>query len=75
MMTLSDLVLLKDAGVRIDQDDFDEALAYENTHRDFASCHGCCVPTREQHQPSCPRASILTMPDWYEELQRREATR
>jgi hypothetical protein len=70
--TIQDLVLLKDAGVKIDVDTFLEALEYENQHRDINSCRGCAAITGTQHQPSCPRASVLFDSDWYEILRQRE---
>jgi len=74
-MTLPDLVFLKQAGILIDVDVFAEALEYENKHRDFTTCHGCQAVTWEQHKFDCPRSSILAMPDWYREFQRRDASR
>ena len=74
-MTLGDLVFLKQAGIVIDVDVFAEALEYENKHRDFTTCHGCHAVTWQQHKLECPRSSILAMPDWYAEFQRRDANR
>lgn len=68
LITLFDLILLHDAGVEIDAEDFARALHYENKHRDFGSCTGCCAITYTQHQPNCPRASVLFEPDWFERL-------
>jgi hypothetical protein len=70
-MTLSDLVFLKQAGVFIDVDIFANVFEYENKHRDFSTCHGCGAETWQQHRLECPRSSILTMADWYVEIQRR----
>jgi hypothetical protein len=70
--TIQDLVLLRDAGVKIDPDAYLEALGYENLHRDFSSCRGCAAITGTQHQPSCIRASILFCADWYEILRQHE---
>jgi hypothetical protein len=74
-MTLPDLVFLKQAAVLIDVESFAEALEYENKHLDFSACHGCGAVTWEQHKLECPRSSILAMPDWYHEIQRRDASR
>jgi hypothetical protein len=70
-MTLSDLVFLKQAGIFIDVDTFAVAFDYENKHRDFSTCHGCGAVTWQQHKLECPRSSILTMANWYAEVQRR----
>jgi hypothetical protein len=70
-MTLFDLIYLKQSGVFIDVDILADAFDYENKHRDFSSCHGCGALTWEQHKLDCPRCSILVMPDWYAEAQRR----
>jgi hypothetical protein len=69
---IQDLVLLKDAGIKIDADTFLQALEYENVHRDFAACKGCAAIAGTQHQPSCTRASVLFDADWYEILRLRE---
>jgi hypothetical protein len=66
-LTLNDLVFLKDAGLAIDALDFTQVLEFENKHRDFSPWHKCGV-TGAQHDLECPRASILTLPDWYERL-------
>ena len=71
--TVDDLVLLRDAGVQIDADVFRSAYEHENTHRDFVFCQHCGAETFQKHLPDCPRESILAMPDWYEEIQRRNA--
>ena len=63
------------AGGWIDPEDFTEAFAYENRHRDFAACRGCGARTREQHGLECPRATILTRPDRFQETQRRDEDR
>jgi len=65
---LQDLIFLKKCGIRIDADTFDQVRDAENVHRDFAPCSGCCAISMSQHQPSCPRASILLEPLWYEML-------
>ena len=67
-MTLYDLFFLRTIGVLIDPDDFARVLRYENKHRDFRACTGCCAISYTQHQPSCPRASVLFEPDWFERL-------
>jgi hypothetical protein len=73
-MTLNDLVFLLEAHVTIDDDLLERARHYENTHRDLGACHGCCALTGTQHQPSCPRASILHDPEWRKRIQpQREA--
>ena len=66
---IDDLILLRDAGVQIDADDFREAYRHENTHRDFSLCAHCGASTFQQHLPDCPRESILGDPRWYEILQ------
>jgi len=71
-VTLSDLVLLRSCGVAIDDDLMRKASAYENKHRDFAPCRGCCAVTGSLHTQDCPHGSILLEPDWYERIQRRE---
>lgn len=48
-VTLSDLVLLRFCGIAIDDGLMEQALAYENKHRDFASCRGCCAITGSLH--------------------------
>jgi hypothetical protein len=70
---IDDLILLRDAGVQIDADDFREAYRHENTHRDFSFCAHCGASTFQQHLPDCPRESILGDPNWYEEIKRRNA--
>ncbi len=70
---LNDLVLLRDAGVMIDADIFAEAFEFEN--RNYLSvalpCDECGAAPLKQHDLDCSHASILVLPDWYEELQRR----
>lgn len=73
--TTFDLVFLKSAGIFVDEETFADAFAYENKHRDFAPCHGCGATTGQQHHTTCKYSTILTLPDWYEEYQRREYTR
>lgn len=68
--TIDDLVLLKDAGVRISAKDFFEVYRRENTHLDFAFCAFCGAGTFQQHLANCPRESILGDPNWYEALSR-----
>jgi hypothetical protein len=70
---IDDLILLRDACVQIDADDFREAYRHENTHRDFSFCQHCGAATFHQHLPDCPRESILGDPSWYEEIKRRNA--
>jgi hypothetical protein len=70
--TLHDLVFLKENDVAIDGEIFEFVRAEENTHRDIAACSGCSVRTFGQHDPSCPRASILFEPRWLEILTHRE---
>jgi hypothetical protein len=70
-LTIFDLIFLRDAGVVIEAEDFARALQYENKHRDFMPFAGCCAITYSQHQPSCPRASILFEHDWFERLDER----
>jgi hypothetical protein len=66
--TLADLVFLHDLRIAVDIQTFAAARDAENTHRDFASCSGCGAQTFTQHDPTCPRASILWEPLWYEML-------
>jgi hypothetical protein len=72
-LTLSDLVRMHDQGLTISREDFRSVFDYENTHRDFSSCHRCGVQTFGQHEIHCPRATVLVLPGWYEEIQRRVA--
>jgi hypothetical protein len=67
-LVLRDLIFLKKCGIRIDADTFEQVRVAENVHRDFAPCSGCCALTMTQHDPTCPRASILWEPLWYEML-------
>jgi len=67
-LVLQDLIFLKKCGIRIDADTFEQVRDAENVHRDFARCQHCCAISMSQHQPSCPRASILWEPLWYEML-------
>lgn len=64
--TLDDLMLLREAQITIDEETFASALHYENMHRGFAACSDCGAITFTQHQQSCPRASVLWSPDWFE---------
>ena len=70
--TLHDLIVLRDAGVGIDRQIFDSALAYENCNRDFSECHICKTPSLGQHASFCDRASILWDIEWHEILRQRE---
>jgi hypothetical protein len=70
--TIHDLILLKDAGIRIDAADFASVLACENLHRNFSACPDCCAVSFTQHQPSCRWASVLWLPDWFEIMQARD---
>jgi hypothetical protein len=72
MLTLHDLILLKDAGVLIDAADFAGVLEYENLNRNLSSCPCCCAITWTQHQPSCLWASILFDENWFDIVQARE---
>jgi hypothetical protein len=65
-MSLNDLVLLRDAGVKIDADIFAEAFHYENKHRNLGPCFECGARTFDQHELACSHATILAMPNWYE---------
>jgi len=64
--TLQDLLFLREAGVVIDADLFEQVRTEENMHRDFASCSGCGAVTYSQHSSECPRATILFEPLWFE---------
>lgn len=75
MQTIQDLVFMQKVGIRIDADDFAKVLVAENTHRDFSACFGCCAITQEQHQPSCPRSSVLFEADWFEIVRAWDANR
>ncbi len=68
-LTTHDLLFLRATGIRIDAEDFAKVLQFENKHRDFMPCAGCCAITYTQHQPSCPRASLLFEPDWFDRMQ------
>jgi hypothetical protein len=68
--TLDDLVLFRDAGVKIDPVDLLEVYRRENIHLDFMFCVACGAGTFQQHLPGCPRESILGDPNWYEVLSR-----
>jgi hypothetical protein len=72
--TLRDLVFLKENDVAIDAGMLEFVRAYENMNRNIGTCEGCCAITFEQHQPSCPCASILFEPRWFEILLAREAS-
>jgi hypothetical protein len=69
---LSDLMFLRDAQVRIDDEMFVSVLHYENMHRDFAPCSDCRVTTFGQHDPLCRYASVLWLPNWFETVQARD---
>ncbi len=71
MDTLEDLVFARQAGILVDAADFARILTYENKHRDIAACHECHVSSGEQHKTECGRSSILTLPNWFEELAHR----
>jgi hypothetical protein len=72
---LDDLILLREAGVQIDTDIFAAAFEFEN--RNYLSitspCNECGAAPLKQHDFACSHASILVLPDWYEELKRRSA--
>jgi hypothetical protein len=72
--TLNDLILLREADVAIDTDVFAAAFEYEN--RNYTSvalpCVDCGATPLAQHSIECKHATILVLPDWYEEIQRRE---
>ena len=70
-LALSDLVFLRKAQIAIDEETFASVLRFENEHHDFTSCLGCCAITFAQHQPCCPRASILFQNNWFEILAER----
>jgi hypothetical protein len=70
--TVRDLMLLKDAGVEIDDETLASVLPFENLHRDFVPCSGCGARSWQQHHPSCPRASILFDDNWYDIMWQRE---
>jgi hypothetical protein len=71
--TVDDLVLLREANVKIDTDIFAEAFEYEN--RNYLSvalpCGQCGAAPLKQHALSCSHATVLVRADWYEELKRR----
>jgi len=69
-LTLNDLVFLKTIGVSTDADLFVQVLESENTNRNFAPCNGCGAKTFGQHQPTCPRASVLFLENWFEVVSR-----
>jgi hypothetical protein len=71
-LTLSDLVRMRDQGLTISREDFRNAFLYENKHRDFAACSECEAKTFELHEMNCSHATVLVLPDWYEELKRRD---
>jgi len=70
LATLRDLVFLRSVNILIDPAEFDAVLRRENIHLDFTACESCCAITFQPHQPSCPRASLLFEPDWFETLMR-----
>jgi len=65
----------KDVNTVTDAESFAAAFEYENKHRDFSRCQGCGAVTWQQHAFDCRRSTILVRPDWYEEIQRRDANR
>ena len=65
--TLYDLIVLRDAGVAIDRELIEAALAYENIHRDIAPCD-CGAVSFTPHLSTCPRASVLFESNWYERV-------
>jgi hypothetical protein len=73
MWTIQDFVFLKQGGIHIDEETFVQVREEENTHRNFTTCPGCCAMTFSQHQPSCSRASVLFLPNWFETVQARAA--
>jgi hypothetical protein len=67
---LADLVFLRrECGVAIDADTFALVLEYENRNYNFAPCD-CGARSLEQHRMTCPSASIMFEPDWFERLRR-----
>ena len=74
-LILEDLIVLRDAGVVIDDEMFGSVLRYENMHRNFSPCPDCDVTTFSQHDPVCRYASLLWEPDWYEIVQARDRNR
>ena len=73
-LVLADLVRMREQGLTISREDFRSVFLRENKHKNFAACSGCGAQTFEQHETSCSRATVLVQPDWYEELQRRNAS-
>jgi hypothetical protein len=69
---LADLMILREAQVRIDDEMFGSVLRYENMHRNVAPCLDCGVTTFNQHDPQCRYGSVLWLPDWFEIVQARE---
>jgi hypothetical protein len=67
---LNDLILLVDAGVKIDREVFDEALEYENSNYSLIECpeQNCHAPVFGQHTPVCAKGSILWEPDWHRRI-------
>ena len=71
-LVLDDLMFLREAHIRIDDETFTSVLRHENLHRDFGSCSDCGVTTFSQHDRMCRRASVLWLPNWFEIVQARD---
>jgi hypothetical protein len=72
---IGDLMFLREAHIRIDDETFTSVLHYENMHRDFAPCPDCRATTFTQHDSLCRYASLLWEPDWYEIVEARDRNR
>jgi hypothetical protein len=67
-MTIDDLIFLRKARIAIDEAMADEVRLWENKNRDLSACCECLARPSEQHDPTCPRASILFEPDWFDRV-------
>jgi hypothetical protein len=74
-LVIADLMFLREAHIRIDDETFTSVLRYENMHRNFGPCLGCRATTFSQHDSMCRHASVLWIPEWFEIVQAREANR
>jgi len=74
-LDLTDLMFLREAHIRIDDETFTSVLLSENMHRNIGPCLGCRVTTFSQHDSMCRHASVLWLPDWFEIVQARDRNR
>jgi hypothetical protein len=68
LLTVEDLVFLREAGMSVSDEDVQNVLLYENRNYFLRQCECGARPFVDQHRYDCRHASILVEPDWYRRI-------